>query len=143
MKRVEQKLMNIVCSSVVNQSDTDFFNDYIEYHPSVWSDLYLWSIENKNYQFSDIILECGFDINNNKTREYLIDSLGLYKKRNFDKIICDGYIIDGDFKNDVLSIYSSDDIFDKEYFFKFILQERVNKIQKFRKRYVPKISRNE
>ena len=108
MKKVLQNLLEITRKRVVNESDLIYFEEHVEDFPDAWGNLYLWSIQSRNYQLSDYLLELGLELNCND--EIRRDAMGSYTLFGLysDKIIQDGFEITPDIYHSIVNTYSND-----------------------------------
>ncbi|MEA4983215.1 MAG: hypothetical protein VB066_10925 [Paludibacter sp.] len=114
MSVVLQNLLEITRKRVVSESDLDYFEEHVEDFPDNWGNLYLWSIQSKNYQLSDYLLECGLDLNTcEDVRRDVMKSYSLYGLYS-EKIIQDGFEITKDIYHLIINVYSNDQYFDKD-----------------------------
>lgn len=114
MKTVLQNLFEIARKESINEIEMDYFEDHVEDFPDQWGNLYLWSVQNRNYQVSDYVLECGLDLN--KSKDVKHDLMGAYSMYRLytDKIIQDGFEIIPDIYNYIINTYSNDEHFSKD-----------------------------
>ncbi len=114
MKKVLQNLLEITRKRVVNESDLIYFEEHVEDFPEAWGNLYLWSIQSRNYQLSDFLLDSGLELNCND--EIRSDVMGSYTQYGLysEKIIWDGFQITDNIYHSIINAYSNDQYFDKD-----------------------------
>lgn len=143
MSVVLQNLLEITRKRVVSESDLDYFEEHVEDFPDNWGNLYLWSIQSKNYQLSDYLLESGLDLNiNEDVRRDVINSYSLFGLYS-EKIIQDGFDITKDIYHLIINIYSNDKYFERDRIEKDFnyctFRDRERKILKIKVRISRKI----
>ena len=143
MSVVMQKLLEISRKGVVSENDLDYFEEHIENFPDKWGKLYLWSIQSKNYQLSDYLLESGLDLNTcEDVRRDVMKSYSLYGLYS-EKIIQDGFEITKDIYHLIINIYSKDQYFERDRIEKDFnyctFRDRERKILKIKVRISRKI----
>ena len=114
MSVIFQNLLEITRKKLVSESDLDYFEEHVEDFPDKWGNLYLWSIQCKNYRLSDYLLESGLELNScEEVKWEVIKSytlFGLYSER----IIQDGFIITPEIYHSIINTFSNNKYFDKE-----------------------------
>jgi hypothetical protein len=131
MSKIPEKLLDIVCSKGVSLGEVEFFEENVEDFPILWETFYLWSVENENYQLSQLVLDCGLKlIDNSIIRKVLIDDFGYNKDEKIRKILHDGFVIDGKFFDDVLGFHSKERYWNERLYKELFLENRVQKIMK-------------
>ena len=114
MSVIFQNLLEITRKKLVSESDLDYFEEHVEDFPDKWGNLYLWSIQCKNYRLSDYLLESGLELNScEEVKWEVIKSytlFGLYSER----IIQDGFIITPEIYHSIINTYSNDKYFDND-----------------------------
>src|ERR1035437_3599746 len=134
MKKVKEKLLNIVRSSYVNQIDMDYFKKHVKENPNLWGNYYLWSVESHNYQFSNYIIRCGFNLNNDSLIYRRMITCFEYSKWDlFLKIHNDGFVLTFNFINELCTYYNNDlDI--NNFINNLVLPDRKKKIDRIKNR---------
>jgi len=130
MEKVEEKLLNIVRSSRLNENEVEYFEEHVKDYPTLWGNYYLWSVESHNYQCSKCILESGFELNTDgQVRREVKSSFEFFKRDYVKKIIEDGFVLDEQLMNEIQN-NSSLNIFDNELYNEVVMNERKKKLIK-------------
>ena len=130
-KKKYDRLLEICRSKNVSEIQFDYFVDNIEDYPGSWGLLYLWSVERKNYELSDYLISIGFDLNTDeRVKHEMLISFEFYKRDLFRKIHDDGFILTGEFIDQLKGYYYKVKEYYMDYLDKVILLNRTNKLLK-------------